>query len=544
MTSPASSSSAGPATGCRSRPASRGSSTRWRASSTSACSHRGARSPAGDATFTLVPPFASASARRPALLAGAAGSRRAAAARLPSRRRRLPDGVRRGRGTRCAPALTRAGPHHRRGARGLADRDPAVRLSARAGCSRGLGDARRARPRFAGPTRFAPCRRSRRARRRARGRADARLPGLHGSRAVHACRRSRSRASGRALRRRSRAVQEHRRPRCGVAARGAARRGGVAAARRQGHAGRRQRRSSASTASDGTRSSPRRRSPRALDDAWVLVLPSRSEGMGRVLVEAFCRGRAVVGTRAGSIPDLVDRRRLRRARRAGRSAGARRRARACALRPRAGGAARGRRARGRSAVAADARAVRAADAGARRVRVVFVDAGRGSGHIRCSARRLPRFARSLHESTRSSSSPTRVDAEALPENCRAHSFAAPSQAGRGARYVAALAPELASEAGGGPRAHVADLCVARRAARASACACRCCSGSRSRPPGRRCAARARRRRPADGRRAEHSPALAEGAGDRTRHRRRRAAAAFRSAARRCGVCSGSDATRR
>jgi glycosyltransferase involved in cell wall biosynthesis len=43
----------------------------------------------------------------------------------------------------------------------------------------------------------------------------------------------------------------------------------------------------------------------ALDDAWVLVLPSRSEGMGRVLVEAFCRGRAVVGTRAGSIPNLV-----------------------------------------------------------------------------------------------------------------------------------------------------------------------------------------------------------------------------------------------
>ncbi|HZS25122.1 MAG TPA: glycosyltransferase family 4 protein [Gaiellaceae bacterium] len=44
---------------------------------------------------------------------------------------------------------------------------------------------------------------------------------------------------------------------------------------------------------------------RALDEAWVLVLPSRSEGMGRVLVEAFCRGRGVVGTRAGSIPDLV-----------------------------------------------------------------------------------------------------------------------------------------------------------------------------------------------------------------------------------------------
>jgi glycosyltransferase involved in cell wall biosynthesis len=44
----------------------------------------------------------------------------------------------------------------------------------------------------------------------------------------------------------------------------------------------------------------------ALDDAWLLVLPSRSEGMGRVLVEAFCRGRGVIGTRAGSIPDLVE----------------------------------------------------------------------------------------------------------------------------------------------------------------------------------------------------------------------------------------------
>jgi glycosyltransferase involved in cell wall biosynthesis len=36
----------------------------------------------------------------------------------------------------------------------------------------------------------------------------------------------------------------------------------------------------------------------AMDAAWVLVLPSRSEGMGRVLVEAFCRGRGVIGTRA------------------------------------------------------------------------------------------------------------------------------------------------------------------------------------------------------------------------------------------------------
>ena len=44
----------------------------------------------------------------------------------------------------------------------------------------------------------------------------------------------------------------------------------------------------------------------AMDASWLLVLPSRSEGMGRVLVEAFCRGRPVVGTTAGSIPDLVE----------------------------------------------------------------------------------------------------------------------------------------------------------------------------------------------------------------------------------------------
>jgi glycosyltransferase involved in cell wall biosynthesis len=43
----------------------------------------------------------------------------------------------------------------------------------------------------------------------------------------------------------------------------------------------------------------------ALDDATLLVLPSRSEGMGRVIVEAFCRGRAVVASRVGGIPDLV-----------------------------------------------------------------------------------------------------------------------------------------------------------------------------------------------------------------------------------------------
>jgi len=43
----------------------------------------------------------------------------------------------------------------------------------------------------------------------------------------------------------------------------------------------------------------------ALDAASVLVLPSRSEGMGRVVIEAQLRGRPVLGSNVGGIPDLV-----------------------------------------------------------------------------------------------------------------------------------------------------------------------------------------------------------------------------------------------
>jgi glycosyltransferase involved in cell wall biosynthesis len=43
----------------------------------------------------------------------------------------------------------------------------------------------------------------------------------------------------------------------------------------------------------------------AVDRARALLLPSASEGLPRVAIEAFMRGRAVVGSRAGGIPDIV-----------------------------------------------------------------------------------------------------------------------------------------------------------------------------------------------------------------------------------------------
>jgi glycosyltransferase involved in cell wall biosynthesis len=45
---------------------------------------------------------------------------------------------------------------------------------------------------------------------------------------------------------------------------------------------------------------------RALDDAWFLLLPSRAEGTPRIVLEAFCRGRAIVGGRVGGVPDVVE----------------------------------------------------------------------------------------------------------------------------------------------------------------------------------------------------------------------------------------------
>jgi glycosyltransferase involved in cell wall biosynthesis len=44
----------------------------------------------------------------------------------------------------------------------------------------------------------------------------------------------------------------------------------------------------------------------ALDASRALLLPSASEGLPRVAIESFLRGRSVVGARAGGIPDIVE----------------------------------------------------------------------------------------------------------------------------------------------------------------------------------------------------------------------------------------------
>jgi glycosyltransferase involved in cell wall biosynthesis len=44
----------------------------------------------------------------------------------------------------------------------------------------------------------------------------------------------------------------------------------------------------------------------AMDASWVFCLPSRSEGLPRVALEAACRGRAIIGGNRAGIPDVVE----------------------------------------------------------------------------------------------------------------------------------------------------------------------------------------------------------------------------------------------
>jgi glycosyltransferase involved in cell wall biosynthesis len=44
----------------------------------------------------------------------------------------------------------------------------------------------------------------------------------------------------------------------------------------------------------------------AMDGARALLLPSASEGLPRIVIESFMRGRPVIGSRAGGTPDIVE----------------------------------------------------------------------------------------------------------------------------------------------------------------------------------------------------------------------------------------------
>ena len=129
-------------------------------------------------------------------------------------------------------------------------------------------------------------------------------------------------------------------------------------------------------------------------------------------------------------------------------------------------------------------------------------------------------------------------------NCRVRTFAAPTQAARGARYVAALAPELLRK----PVAVVAHMSpifalLAAPLARPLRVPLLLWFTQQAAGPSLQAAVRVVDRvLTVDERTLPF--ALAEGARDRARHRRRRAAVRRGAAGRRCGACSVSAATRR
>ena len=188
-----------------------------------------------------------------------------------------------------------------------------------------------------------------------------------------------------------------------------------------------------------------------LDAATVLVLPSWPEGLGRVIIESFARGRAVVATDGGGIPDLVthevegllvppaDSTAL---------ASALERVLADReLAERMGAAAQGALRR----LALDSRTARRRDAGARRGR------SRRNGSLTCGSSSSPRpstpttrcshrpsisFARSRHAASRSPSLCDSVRRHDLPGNVRFRTFGASNRLGRGLRFARAAGASL------------------------------------------------------------------------------------------------------
>ena len=253
----------------------------------------------------------------------------------------------------------------------------------------------------------------------------------------------------------------------------------------------------------------------ALDAATVLVLPSRSEGLGRVVVEAFCRGRGVVGSQRRRDPRSRHGRRDRDPRAARGRRRARRRARPRPLRPGSRGATRRRGARRRSSRGwRPRRTTRVAmrelvDAGRWRVvRLVVVtqQVDPASPVLGATVAKLGALAARVDELVVLADSA--VDG-VLPENARVRLFRSGTKAGRGIRFEAALAAELAGARGPPPCSRTcarstpcSPLRSRGRSVRASCSGSRtgaraACSGSRSgsrRRLSRSTAARSRCRR--------------------------------------------------
>ena len=228
---------------------------------------------------------------------------------------------------------------------------------------------------------------------------------------------------------------------------------------------------------------------RALDDAWLLLLASRSEGTPRVVLEALCRGRAVVGARAGGIPDVVSDDETRAARRPGPARGDRRRARPDPLRSCARRASRRRRARARPPMDVHRGRIRRPRRRARRRapsrRDVDEEAdrrhpagrpgergARGDGPEAARARRAGRGARRAHRLRRRGCAARQRHVQDASSASR--------RARRGMRFESALARELSRR----PRpsavlAHMCPIYAVLAAPLARPTGVRCCSGSRT-----------------------------------------------------------------